>query len=143
MQLVQNQYNVLQASGAYDREHEAWPAFTVDESQLNYLNKWLENRFDYMDAEINAPCGTWDLEETDENQFVEVYPNPAKDRINVRFAEAGEVFVRLYDMMGRLVYSKSTSEQEMLIPTQNFSKGIYTLLVNANGQQQVERVVVE
>ena len=143
MQLVQNQYNALVESGAYEREHEAWPAFTVDASQLNYLTKWLENRFDYLDGEINATCGTWEVEEIVENQFVEIFPNPAKDRINVHFSEAGEASVRLYDMTGRLVYTKATLEQDIVIPTQSLSKGIYTLLIIAGNDQQMNRVVVE
>ena len=143
MQLVQNQYNTLLESGAYDREHEAWPAFTVNEGQLNYLNKWLENRFNYLDAEINAACGTWEVEEIVENQIVEIFPNPAKDRINVHFSYAGEASARLYDMTGRLVYTKTTSEQDIVIPTQGLCKGVYNLVINAAASQQVSRVVVE
>ena len=147
MQLVQNQYNALVESGAYDREHEAWPAFTVNEGQLNYLNKWLENRFNYLDAEINAACGTWGIEASEPVEeparSVEVFPNPAKDRINIRFTEAGEACVRLYDMTGRLVYTKTTSEQDIVIPTQGLGKGVYNLVINAAASQQVSRVVVE
>ncbi|MBR5910736.1 MAG: CotH kinase family protein [Bacteroidales bacterium] len=147
MQLVQNQYNALLENGAYDREHEAWPAFTVNEGQLNYLNKWLENRFNYLDAEINAACGTWGIEAfepvEEPARSVEVFPNPAKDRINIRFTEAGEACVRLYDMTGRLVYSIATSEPSIAIPTQGLGEGVYNLIVNAGASQQVSRVVVE
>lgn len=143
MQLVQNQYNVLRESGAYDREHEAWPDFTVDESQLTYMSNWLEARFNYLDAEINSACGTWDTEESVENQFVEVFPNPAKDRINIRFAEAGEAIINFYDMTGRLVCTISGNTQAITIPTEGLSQGIYTLLINTGSRQEVSRVVVE
>lgn len=147
MQLVQNQYNELLQNGAYDREHEAWPDFTVDESQITYLSNWLEERFSYLDAEINAACGTWGIEvpESVEGpiQNVEIFPNPAKDKINVRFAEVGEVVVRLYDMTGRLVYAANANTQCFVIPTQGLSQGVYTLVVNVDGIQQVDRVVVE
>lgn len=143
MELVQNQYDELLENGAYEREHEAWPSFTVDDNELKYMREWLDNRFHYLDGEINAECGTWDLEEEVENQFVEVFPNPAKDRINIRFAEMGEAAVHLYDMTGRLVYSNTVSAQAMVIPTQGFAKGVYTLVVNAADWQQVDRVMVE
>ena len=143
MQLVQNQYNALLSSGAYEREHEAWPSFTVDASQLTYLSNWLDTRFDYLDAEINASCGTWDVEETVENQFVEVYPNPAKDRINVRFAEEADAVVKLYDITGRLVYSNSGLVQSFVIPTNGMAKGLYTVITCFADQQRVDRVVVE
>ena len=147
MQLVQNQYNALLENGAYDREHEAWPDFTLDESQLTYMSNWLEARFNYLDAEINAACGTWSIEDPEPvvrpTQTVEVFPNPAKDRINIHFAEACEASVRLYDMTGRMVYSNSSNAQAFVIPTQGLSKGIYTLLINVGGKQEMDRVVVE
>lgn len=142
MELVQNQYNELLESGVYEREHEAWPSFTVDESQLDYMRNWLDKRFNYLDGEIDAGCGTWDVEETAEAQFIEVFPNPAKDRINVHFTEVCESSVRLYDMTGRLVYSRASSAQAIVIPTQGLSRGIYTLVTNVAGKQQVDRVVV-
>lgn len=147
MQLVQNQYNALLENGAYDREHEAWPDFILDESQLTYMSNWLEARFNYLDAEINAACGTWGIESPEPvegpNQNVEVFPNPAKDRINIHFAEACDASIRLYDMTGRLVYSNATSSNTFVIPTQGLSKGIYTLLINVGGKQEMDRVVVE
>ena len=143
MEMVQNQYNELLDNGVYQREHEAWPTFTVDETQLTYMSDWLEARFNYLDGEINAACGTWDVEETIENQFVEVFPNPVKDRINIRFWEAGEAVVNLYDMTGRLVYSNSSMTQAVVIPTQDLSTGVYTLIINTLEQQRVSRVVVE
>ena len=147
MELVQNQYDALVESGAYDREHEAWPDFIVDESQLTYMSNWLDDRFSYLDDEINAGCGTWGIEAPEPvegpTQVVEVFPNPAKDRINVRFAESNEAVVSLYDMTGRLVYTTNANTQCFVIPTQGLSKGIYTLVVNVAGKQQIDRVVVE
>ena len=147
MEMVQNQYDELLENGVYDREHEAWPDFTVDENQLTYLSNWLDDRFNYLDGEINAACGTWGVEVPEPvegpNHMVEVYPNPAKDRINLRFAENVEAVVNLYDMTGRLVQSFEGQNQFLVIPTQNLSKGIYTLVTFIGGNQQVDRVVVE
>ncbi len=153
MELVQNQYDELVESGAYEREHEAWPEFTVDESQLTYMSNWLDDRFAYLDGEINAACGTWGVEAPEVPEpvegvegptpIVEIYPNPAKDRINIRFAEAGEASVRLYDMTGRLVYSNASNSQAFVISTQGLSQGVYALVVNVAGKQQADRVVVE
>ena len=147
MELVQNQYNALLEEGAYDREHEAWPEFTVDESQLTYMSNWLDDRFNYLDGEINAACGTWGIEVPEPvegpTRSIEVFPNPAKDRINVRFAEVGEAVVQLYDMTGRLVYTSNATTQSFVIPTQGMAKGIYTLVTHFAEQQQINRVVVE
>ena len=153
MALVQNQYDELVEIGAYEREHEAWPEFTVDESQLDYMRWWLYNRFSYLDQEINTTCGSWGIEAPEvpepvegvegPTQNVAVFPNPTKDCINIRFVEAGEASVRLYDMTGRLVYSDASNAQAFVISTQGFCHGIYTLVTISNGKQQVDRVVVE
>lgn len=147
MGMIQNQYNALLENGVYDREHEAWPDFTVDANQLTYLSDWLDARFAFLDAEINAGCGTWGIEGPEPvegpTSIVEVYPNPAKDMIHLRFAEVGEAIVRLYDMMGRLVYSNSCTTQSFVIPTNRMAKGIYSLITCFAGKQQVDRVVVE
>ncbi len=150
MELVQNQYDELVESGVYEREHEAWPEFTVDESQLTYLSDWLDDRFNYLDGEINAACGTWGIEAPEPvegvdgpTRIVEVFPNPAKDRINICFAEDADAVVCLYDMTGRLVQSFAGQNKFIVIPTQNLSKGIYTLVTFVGGNQQVNRVVVE
>ena len=147
MKLVQEQYDELVENGSYEREHEAWPQFTVDESQLDYLRSWLDGRFNYLDNEINAGCGTWGIEVPEPvegpTRSAEVFPNPAKDRINIRFAETGEASVRLYDMTGRLVYSDASNAQAFVISTKGLSQGVYTLVSTMDGTQQVDRVVVE
>ena len=111
------------------------------------MSDWLDDRFSYLDGEINAACGTWGIEVPEPvegpTQFVEIFPNPAKDRINIRFVETNEAAVSLYDMTGRMVYTANVNTQCFVIPTQGMNQGIYTLVVNVAGKQQVDRVVVE
>lgn len=143
MDLVLEEYMALVESGAYEREHEAWPEFTVDESQLDYISDWLDQRFAYLDEEINAACGTWSVDEAGEPSLVEVFPNPAKDRVNIRFAETGESVVHIYDMTGRLVYSISSTSQALTIATDGFRNGIYTVLIQQEDHQYTERIIIE
>ena len=143
MELVRNQYEELLADGVYDREHEAWPEFTVDESQLDYMSDWLDARFAYLDAEINSACGTWNNNEITEASGVEVFPNPAKDRINIRFAEADEAHISIYDMTGRLVYSTRSNSQSITIPTNGFRRGIYAVLIQQKENHFIQRVIIQ
>ena len=142
MDLVLEEYGVLVECGAYEREHEAWPEFTVDESQLNYISDWLDARFAYLDAEFNGACGTWSDDEVVDNG-VEVFPNPAKDCVNIRFAEAEDAIVQLYDMTGRVVFSTRGTSQAFTIPTQGFRSGIYTVLVQQKDNQFIQRVIIQ
>ena len=142
MELVQAQYDALVANGAYEREHEAWPEFTVDPSQLDYMSDWLDARFAYLDEQINSACGTWNSDETGASSWVEVFPNPAKDRINIRFSAEGEAFVQIFDMMGRLVYAVNSGDQALTIPVQHFSNGIYSMTVFQNGTLFTDRIII-
>ena len=114
LDLVREQYQALVDCGAYDHEHEAWPDFTVDESLLDVMSDWLDARFAYLDVELNASCGTWDVEEVGEEQ--ELY---------------GETTIRVYDIMGRLVR-----------PSNALPSGIYIIVTTTAGSQKVDRVFV-
>lgn len=142
MALVQEQYDWLVAHGVYEREHEAWPEFEVDESQLSYMSNWLDQRFAYLDAEINAACGTWEVGE-EPAPLVEVFPNPAKDRIHIRLADDAEAVVQVYDMTGRLVYSVHSTSQMFTFSTAGFRSGLYTVLVQQNEYRYAERVIIQ
>ena len=142
MEMFRGQYETLLAEGAYDREHEAWPMFSADESELSYMEAWLESRFQYLDAELNAGCGTWAIEEQTAMEM-EIFPNPAKDKLTIRFAESCESAYSLYDMTGRRLLSGKSKAQAFTVSTEHFQSGIYTIVVVADGKQHVERVVVE
>ena len=145
MALVQEQYDWLVAHGVYEREHEAWPDYEVDESQLANMSDWLDRRFAYLDVELNEACGTWSTEEVDAASQVEVFPNPAKDQVFVRFADSpsGEAWVRLFDMTGRLVYAGVCTDQVLSISTHGLRSGVYAVVVNMDGKDHVKRLVLE
>lgn len=142
MELVRSQYEELVALGVYEREHEAWPEFTVDESQLDYMSDWLDARFAYLDTEINSACGTWEVEDVALGNGVEVFPNPAKDRVSIRFAEAAEASIRVYDMTGRMVHSSSSTAQAVSIPTTGFRSGVYSILIRQQEKVFTERIII-
>ena len=98
----------------------------------------------YLDVELNEDCGTWGSEEITGSQFVEVFPNPAKDRINLRFGEAGssDASICMYDMTGRLVYAANTTDQAVAISTFDLPNGLYTLVIQTCDERVVERVMV-
>ena len=143
MELFRTQYEALVASGAYDIEHEVWPEYEVDASELDYIAEWLNARFAWLDREINSACGTWGDQETTDESGVEVFPNPAKDCINIRFSEAGGATVQVYDMMGRMVYSTVCDVQVLTLPTRGLPGGVYAVVASQNEKQFVNRIIIE
>ena len=126
MDLVNAQYASLVECGAYDHEHEAWPDFTVDESQLEAISNWLDARFAYLDVELNATCGTWDIEEMEQE---------GQDEL------VGVATIRIYDMTGRLVRVVSASTPTA-VPLEGLCNGIYLMVTNTAGHQRVDRIFV-
>ena len=143
MEMIQNQYETLVAQGAYARESEAWPEYSVNEGEIDYIDDWLQRRLAYLDVEINSDCGTWEVDETDENAWMVVFPNPAHERINIRFGEAVPSVVRIYDMTGHLVYSGSHTAQSLTVSVQGFRSGIYSVLVQQQGNQSTQRLLIQ
>ena len=123
MDLVRNQYQALVECGAYDHEHEAWPEYAADESLLDVMSNWLDARFAYLDVELNADCGTWDVEEVEEEQVL-----------------SGEATVRVYDMMGRLI--RVLNNPSPTSSVNGLPSGIYIVVTNIAGHQQVDRIFV-
>ena len=74
--------------------------------------------------------------ETTDSDFghIIISPNPSSSILNVTFpTEAERSVVRIYDMNGKLVFRKVTSEKQLDITTTHFPSGMYTLLLNQDG----------
>jgi glucose/arabinose dehydrogenase len=71
------------------------------------------------------------------NSF-EVYPNPAKDEVNVRYAK-GEIEFRLWNVLGQSLSRGQMNGGSGRIDVSTFAPGIYFLLLNQNGAMAMER----
>lgn len=77
---------------------------------------------------------------------VTVWPNPAKEVLNVNFAQPlDNALVSLIDMAGRVVYQSKTASgtKNFIINTGGFAKGVYMLNVNADSKSLSKKVVIE
>jgi hypothetical protein len=82
---------------------------------------------------------------TDEHQtfVIEVYPNPAKDMIQVKTQMVGAATLRIMDLLGRVVYECQMQHPECRIETSKFGgKGIYTLQIIQNNTMANARIVI-
>lgn len=76
------------------------------------------------------------------NPKIQVYPNPAKDKIQIK-GISGSVHYTLYDVVGRLIQTGCTSEDN-LVTIERLPDGIYTLnLEDSNGTVNTYRIVKE
>ena len=73
------------------------------------------------------------IEELGELQF-DIYPNPAKDLINLDFDQSVNGNVVLQDLSGRIVFSRSYNTTSMIVDVSNLSAGTYVLTVESDGK---------
>lgn len=63
-----------------------------------------------------------------------VYPNPGKDAIEFTLNETDSYSVRLFDSMGKLVYTATEQNPTFKIDTQSFPKGVYFYRIQGKNQ---------
>lgn len=87
-----------------------WPNYYLAgtySNEINYTKNWIKGRLLWMDGQINAIVdifqGVEDLAVNNLN--LQVYPNPARERVNFRFEleKAQRIQIKFYDLTGNLV----------------------------------------
>lgn len=72
-----------------------------------------------------------------------IYPNPATDRVVIQLPKAiGVKLVMIYQADGKVVYTKSTSQEEVEVNTQNFVAGIsYIMVTTEDGKNFAGKLI--
>jgi chitodextrinase len=75
-----------------------------------------------------------------------VYPNPTTEYLNINFSDINKSeksHIQLYNVIGNLVYSKQGESQNEKINVASFAKGIYFLVISANGQNSYNKIIIK
>ncbi len=70
-----------------------------------------------------------------------LYPNPVKDMLNVSIIELTDGWISVYNTNGQLVYKTSIRSKDVMISTENWIEGIYSLQLSSNGQIATKKFV--
>ena len=126
------------------------------ESEAVAAGKWQLNAFvnytlpirrnsDYTTSGAGNWYSTMGQEETSVLNFLEVYPSPFQDELNLRFEQGHDYTdVLLYNVMGQLLYQKRLMQETaaLNLTTSELKPGIYLLEVRTiTGKSQVKRLV--
>lgn len=74
---------------------------------------------------------------------LEVYPNPARQLVDVRTAQPGPVRVQLLDALGRTVRAQQLSTGQTRVDLAGLAAGSYTLLVRQGDARSYRRLLVQ
>ena len=71
----------------------------------------------------------------------QLFPNPAKDELNILFSQQGNYEVKIVDVMGKEILSATSSIQHQTFNIQHLSSGIYFVTVKSKGGIATEKFV--
>jgi hypothetical protein len=76
-------------------------------------------------------------------KMIRIYPNPARDYLNVEFSPNQFRELTVNDINGKLVLRQIVFSDHLSINIKNWNKGIYILKMTGDGNSKTERLVVE
>jgi hypothetical protein len=83
------------------------------------------------------------LEESTENQFFNVYPNPASEHVLVNFAGHTNGELTLYDITGQRIMTTDVNTEELPLSLAGIAPGLYLLHFVTGDQVQVEQIIIQ
>jgi subtilisin-like proprotein convertase family protein len=79
-----------------------------------------------------------------DSSLIQVYPNPAKNRITVKFEKTESLDVVLFDLLGRKVLSKSLDYSGNTIDVSSLSSGTYIMqLTDDENKKTRKKIIIE
>jgi len=80
------------------------------------------------------------------NTTVKVFPNPARDVLNVKIdvVDNTQPFqLKVYDVMGKIIYSSTITQMQSSLNTSNWAKGLYTVELMQNKSSIHKKIIIE
>ncbi len=77
---------------------------------------------------------------TNEELFLKIYPNPASDILTIQTKEKGNVV--LYDVKGQILIEKQIQNSETQLDISNFSNGLYMIVFRTEKRQNYQKVII-
>ena len=72
---------------------------------------------------------------------VQIYPNPADERINLRINDG--ISARIFDFAGQIVKSRAIESPETLMDVSDLHTGVYLIEVITNRGSGVYKLIIE
>lgn len=144
MNMLVGNYNTLNRNGVYERESIAWPDFSPDAGEIDYISDWLTNRLSYLDSEFSKDCINLDTETFNKLSQTILYPNPTSDIINISFVESDDYQVYVYDNSGKLLLKSNSKDIQDKISLKHLSNGVYYIkIVDSQNKIIIKRILKE
>lgn len=104
---------------------------------LNSIDGATEVFYDNISLQLDATASTKDILASNFN----IYPNPAKDFINIKSSSAAISSVKIYDLLGKQVRAEDNL-QNSKIDVSDIASGIYLMKINSNLGSLTRKIVI-
>lgn len=113
--------NILYANGSFHVVYEDTPSETVYYQEVNVGANSVESA---------------------NGAVVEVFPNPASERLTVVLPHSGPAQISMSNLQGQVLFSKSVLTAQCDIPVDQVAAGVYSLSISTKAGEQNIRVIV-
>jgi hypothetical protein len=76
------------------------------------------------------------------NKTIDIYPNPATDKLDISSANKAIYKIQLVDLNGKVVYTDYAGTHHETIDLSRFIRGLYYVLVYTNDNIFTEKVII-
>jgi len=129
---------------AYQVENSILPSSLVD-SMTNLIGRYVQmSGYDGSFLDIPTMGEYFELlnsinsiKETETNNSLFLYPNPTSDLLNISLEELkNENTLNIYDLQGKIVYSSSINEKNIILSTAFLKEGMYLIEIIGDSYSQ-------
>ena len=130
----------------YNGEHSVFDVYGLNPSTTGtpgtptwyYTTRCPMIRMNFDPNSVPQPSAINDL-----GSDISIYPNPTSGIFTIELDAVKELDVKVYNVIGQLVYTVETSSLITKIDLSGYDKGIYTIELEANSTTHQKKIVVE
>jgi len=137
------QIEYLQNSGVYERESLVWPTYAFNESDLNYLSSWVEDRIPYLDSVFSLSCIPVSVAELHGVEDFLLFPNPAFNVVNIVLPTTKHSEINIVDVTGRSFLNQKISSEVTSLDLSMLSSGIYIVILDDGSYISTKKLIVQ
>ncbi|MEA3503858.1 MAG: Omp28-related outer membrane protein [Bacteroidota bacterium] len=145
----ENCYSFIMYDSGDDGFSNGVGVYQLKDSQENII---AENNSDFggrEETQFFTHSGTG-IDNIASTTTINIFPNPAKEEatLNINLAESANVAVTVFDVYGRKIseYNQgelSTGNHAIMLNTGNYNSGLFFIKININGNELLQRLIVE
>jgi hypothetical protein len=87
-------------------------------------------------------CVIQSVDKIKSNKYISIYPNPAKDFVNIKVNNNELSKISVIDISGKILKTENFNKN-IKIETKEFEKGIYIFKIETNNEVITKRIVID